>query len=87
MSKKNRNKLPARQKAAAAPAGAGPAPAGGIGKKGRVILVSALVLAAAGYAFLKKTDPAGGNVYALLAPLFLIAGYLLVPAALGAQDK
>jgi len=78
-----------RQKTAVVPSAAGPEE--GIGKKGRIVLVSALVLIAAGYIFLKRTDPAGGNIYAVLSPFFLIAGYLLAPAALslraGPEDK
>ena len=77
---KGRDKPPERQKAAAIPQTA--VPGEGIGRRGCVILVSALVLIAAGYFFLKKTDPAGGDVYAVLSALFLLAGYLLVPAAL-----
>ena len=45
-------------------------------------LFAALALVCAGYFFLGKTDPAGKNIYAVLSPLFLLAGYLLVPAAL-----
>ena len=78
MSRKNRNNFPVRQKTAASNRALG---GDGIGKKGRVILISALVLIAAGYVLLKKADPAGGNIYSVLSPLFLVAGYLLVPAA------
>ncbi len=85
MSKKNRNNPPARRTKAATPPVAGPGE--GIGKKGRMILVSALVLISAGYVLLNKTDPAGGNIYAVLSPLLLVAGYLLVPAALTSKDK
>ena len=74
-----------RQRTAAVQPAAGPGE--GVGKKGRIALVSALVLIAAGYIFLKRADPAGGNIYALLSPLFLMAGYLLVPAALSFEDK
>lgn len=37
-----------------------------------------LVLIAAGYAALKKVDPAGGNAWAVAAPALLLAGYLLI---------
>jgi len=48
----------------------------------RPLLVCAAALAVAGYFFLRRTGPAGGDVYAVLAPIFLLAGYLLVPAAI-----
>ncbi len=54
----------------------------GIGVRGALVLGAALALACAGYFFLKKTDPAGKNFYAILSPVFLLAGYLLVPAVL-----
>jgi len=86
MAKKNRNDIPARRKAAPEP----PVPVreeDGVGKKGRLILLAALVLAAAGYVLLKYADPAGSGLCAGLSPFFLLAGYFLVPAALCASPS
>jgi hypothetical protein len=79
MSKNKRKSL--RTAAAASEANAEEA---AFGKKGGAFLAIALAAACAGYFFLKKADPAGKNVWAVLAPVFLLAGYLLAPAALGA---
>jgi|GEM_PF-6126764 len=46
------------------------------------LLCAAFALVCAGYFFLKKVDPAGTNIHAVVAPALLLAGYLLVPAAL-----
>lgn len=57
---------------------------GGLGKKTGIFLALALLLIVCGYIFLQRTDPAGENMFAILAPAFLLAGYLLVlPALLG----
>lgn len=91
MSKKNRNRTPIRQASAVSRPGA-PPPAfpegeeGGVGKKGRVVLLVSLVLIVAGYFFLKKTDPPGKNIYAALSPLFLLSGYLLIFLALWRKE-
>lgn len=91
MSKKNRNRSATQQKAVAPKAGT-PLPAspegeeGGAGGKGFVILLVSLAFIGTGYFFLNKTDPPGKNIYACLSPVFLLAGYLLIPWAL-MRDK
>lgn len=59
-----------------------PGGGGGLGTKGRVAIASGMILAALGYILLRKADPAGQNIYAKLSPIALLAGYLLIPAAL-----
>jgi hypothetical protein len=91
MSKNNRKGPPMQRKSAALKPGTrlvafSKGEEGGIGKKGRVIIAFSFVLIAAGYFFLKKTDPQGTNIYAGLATVFLLAGYLLIPLAL-MRDK
>jgi hypothetical protein len=92
MSKKNKNSQPVRHKTAALKPGAPPSvlpgeEEGGVGRKGRRILLVSLVVIAAGYFFLKNTDPAGNTIYAFLSPVFLLSGYLLVPLALLIKEK
>jgi hypothetical protein len=88
MSIKNRNKPLGQSKARAAGPKIQPQDhAAGVeefmpGRSTVRMLALALFLIGSGYIFLKKTDPAGENSYAILAPVFLLAGYLLVPAAL-----
>jgi hypothetical protein len=60
---------------------------GGVGGKGRRLLTVSLVFISVGYFFLKKTDPAGSSVYAVLSPLFLLSGYLLIPLALSVKEN
>ncbi|MBU2575361.1 MAG: hypothetical protein KKH28_14935 [Elusimicrobia bacterium] len=87
MSKKKRNRQFPQQKTepvnpkagSIAPAAGGEA---GPGKKGYIVLAFGLALIALGYVLLKKVDPAGENIYAKLSPFALLAGYLLIPAAL-----
>ncbi len=80
MSRKNRSKDAVRRKSFLQPAqGGGGAGIGGWGLAG---LAAALALICGGYFLLKRTDPAGENIFAILAPVFLLAGYLLVPAVL-----
>jgi hypothetical protein len=80
MSRKNRRNAPVSRPSAVQPA-RNEADAV-IDKRGLIFLAAALVLVCAGYFFLTSADPAGRNLYSILSPLFLLAGYLLVPAAL-----
>ncbi len=57
------------------------------GKRALLVMAAGLAVIIAGYALLKKVDPAGQNLYAVLAPIALLAGYLLIPAALFARAK
>lgn len=89
MSRKNKNRISRQPKAASAGAGEGVSrieEAALPGKKARVLVALGLVLIAAGYVLLKKADPAGRDIFAALSPFFLLAGYLLIPAALYARD-
>lgn len=89
MSRKKKNSVSPQQKAASAGAGGGAARIAEDvlpGKKARLLMALGLALIAAGYVLLKKADPAGRNIYAALSPFFLLAGYLLIPAALYARD-
>ena len=92
MSKKNRSRQLPQQKAESFNPKARPsAPAAGgepgLGKKNHIVIAVSLALISLGYILLKKADPAGGNIYAKLAPAVLLTGYLLIPAALFVNKK
>lgn len=88
--KKNRPPLPQPKAAPANPAARDGRPAAEEalpGKRTLLVIAAALVLIALGYFLLKRTDPAGTNLFAALSPFVLLAGYLLIPAALYADTK
>lgn len=87
MSRKNRNPDFKRQEMrSASPVARSGADDFRISRNGWIVIVAGVCLAALGYVFLKRVDPAGRNVYAVLAPLSLLTGYLLIPAALYIRD-
>lgn len=56
--------------------------AGGEAVKRRALWLSALILIVSGYALLQKVDPGGQNVWAIVSPALLLAGYLLIIPAI-----
>jgi hypothetical protein len=57
-------------------------------KKSRLFWIPALILVISGYVLLNKVEPGGRNVWAVISPALLLAGYLLfVPAILSRYPR
>ncbi len=75
-----------RQQAAPVKAAAAPALKAEERRHSPLLWLIAAVLAVAGYMALLKADPRGENLWAFLAPAFLLAGYLVfIPAIAGCR--
>lgn len=62
--------------------------AGGNASKSRLFLIPALLFVFSGYALLKKVAPGGQNVWAVVSPALLLAGYLLfIPVILSRYPR
>lgn len=79
-------KRSARRQQAAPAAAAAPAIKAEERRHSPLLWLIAAILAAAGYMALLKADPRGENLWAFLAPAFLLAGYLVfIPAIAGCR--
>ncbi|MFH1367883.1 MAG: hypothetical protein ABII64_02025 [Elusimicrobiota bacterium] len=59
----------------------------GISAIGKKIIIAGIIVLAAGYFILTKTDPAGQNLASKISPFLILGGYALIGIGIAVPEK
>lgn len=59
----------------------------GISAAGKKVIIAGIIILAAGYYVLTKTDPAGQNAASKISPFMILGGYALIGVGIALPEK